>query len=208
MMSRLAKVIAATSLGVVVLAGCSSTGDSTGASNSAPASGSVATSPANASLATASFDELKAADAREVIDALEAVPLSQRRSDLRASVKSKELTLTDTSNNSATLTMPADAFYLSVAPYVSQTHSCTYHSLTTCKAELGDKTLHVKLVTDSGATVMDQDVTAANDGFVGLWLPRDITGTLTFDYDGKTASTDISTVDDDDPTCLTTMQLS
>ncbi|MFS4491238.1 CueP family metal-binding protein, partial [Dietzia kunjamensis] len=45
-----------------------------------------------------------------------------------------------------------------------------------------------------------------DNGFLGLWLPRGITATLTIDHDGRTATAPIST-GDDDLTCLTTMQL-
>ena len=39
-----------------------------------------------------------------------------------------------------------DRFYLSVAPYVDQTHDCFHHSLTTCKGELTSTDVQVQIV--------------------------------------------------------------
>ena len=63
-------------------------------------------------------------------------------------------------------------------------------------------------VTDnaSGDTLIDEPRITYDNGFLGLWLPRGITATLTIDHDGRTATAPIST-GDDDLTCLTTMQL-
>lgn len=58
----------------------------------------------------------------------------------------------------------------------------------------------------TGQTVLDETRTTYDNGFVGLWLPRGLTGTLTIEHDGKTATSPVST-GADDPTCLTSMQL-
>lgn len=214
MSRRFATTLAASALSLVVLAGCSTAtaGPSSGTPSGTVAAGAASntsSAAANGSVdvAKAGVEELKGADARTLVDKLEATPLSQRRTDLRASVRADELQLSDTSGNKASVKMPADQFYLSFAPYVNKTHDCTYHSLTTCKAELGNKQMHVTITDAAGATVIDQDLTAADNGFIGVWLPRNITGTLTVNYDGKSASQQISTAKADDPTCLTTLHL-
>lgn len=104
--------------------------------------------------------------------------------------------------------MPEDRFYLSVAPYIEQTHECYFHSLTTCTGELQNADVHVT-VTDatSGEVVLDEDLTTEANGFVGIWLPRGIEANLTVTYEDASATTAISTVTDSDATCLTTMQL-
>jgi len=43
-------------------------------------------------------------------------------------------------------------------------------------------------------------------GFVGVWLPRDITATINVLYDGMTAQASIDTTKGSN-TCLTTLQL-
>lgn len=143
--------------------------------------------------------------AAQIIDRLDRVDLDERPSELMASVRPGELVLSD-EDSEAALDLPEDLFYLSVAPYVDTTHECFYHSLTTCKGELGGEDVRVTVTDDAGKVLVDDETTAFDNGFVGIWLPRDVTGTLEVEHDGKTATTDFGT-SQDDPTCLTTLQL-
>jgi hypothetical protein len=59
----------------------------------------------------------------------------------------------------------------------------------------------------TGAVIVHKRSTTDDNGFVGLWLPRDLTATLTVEYQGRGATSVISTDDADDATCLTTMRL-
>lgn len=142
----------------------------------------------------------------DVIDALDQTLVEDRRSDLMASVRVDELLLTTADGAEHTLDIPDDTFYLSLTPYVNQTHECFYHSLTTCKGELSAVEVEAEIVTDDGEVLVDGTHTTFDNGFVGFWLPRDIDGTLTVTYDGKTGQTPIAT-DAEAPTCLTTLQL-
>ena len=146
-------------------------------------------------------------DAPQIINKLDTMPVADRPDDLIASVQPTELVLTSSDEGLATMPMPDDQFYLSVAPYNTSTHPCQFHSLTTCRGEMATEEVHVT-VTDnaSGDTLIDEPRTTYDNGFLGLWLPRGITATLTIDHDGRTATAPIST-GDDDLTCLTTMQL-
>lgn len=153
--------------------------------------------------------DLAGLDARQVIDRLDAVPVAERPGNLLASVQPDQLVLSDPADTGAAemLPMPDDEFYLSVAPYRTVTHDCFFHSLTTCLGELGEEPVQVTVTDDAtGRTVMDETRTTFDNGFVGLWLPRDLTGTLTLEHDGESTSSPIST-GDDDLTCLTTMQV-
>ena len=102
--------------------------------------------------------------------------------------------------------LPDGQFYLSIAPYVSRTHECFYHSLTTCTGELADQAVDVTIVDSTGKTLVDGPAQTYANGFVGFWLPRDIEGTITVTHQGRTATSAIST-DREAPTCLTTLQL-
>lgn len=102
--------------------------------------------------------------------------------------------------------IPGDLVYVSIAPYVDQTHECFFHSLTTCKGELGNEEINVQVIDDSGKTLVDESVQTYDNGFVGLWLPRDINGTITIEHQGRSVTDSIST-GQDDPTCITTLQL-
>lgn len=160
----------------------------------------------NSTPASSEHYDLAGLDAPQIINTLDTMPVADRPDDLIASVQPTELRV-DSEVKSLTLPMPDDQFYLSVAPYYTSTHPCRFHSLTTCLGEITNEQMHVT-VTDnaSGDTLIDEPRTTYDNGFLGLWLPRDITATLTIDHDGRTATAPIST-GDDDPTCLTTMQL-
>lgn len=149
---------------------------------------------------------LEGMDTVEIVDHLDRLGGVDRPADLMASVRVDEL-LISSGDQEYALDLPEDRFYLSVAPYVDQTHECFYHSLTTCKGELGATDVEVQIVDETnGEVLVDGTETTFDNGFVGFWLPRDIEGTLRISYDGKSAETDFAT-DEEAPTCLTTLQL-
>ena len=141
----------------------------------------------------------------DVIDALDRLPLDQRPADLRASVRPGALEVSD-GDVQESLPIPGDRFYLSIAPYATTTHDCFYHSLTTCKGELGGRNVHVLIKDDAGKVLVDEARTTFANGFVGFWLPRNIHGTSTVTYQGKTGQAELGT-GRDDPTCLTTLKV-
>lgn len=147
-------------------------------------------------------------DAREVIERLDRMPVADRPAELMASIQPDRLVLTDEQQSTAaSLPMPEDDFYVSVAPYAKQTHECYFHSLTTCLGEFADTDVDVTVVNAAtGETVLDETLTTYSNGFIELWLPRDIDATLTVSADGRTATRAISTRQGD-PTCLTTLKL-
>lgn len=150
--------------------------------------------------------DLTGKDAVEIVDRLDRLGGSDRPADLMASVRPDELVISGGGEELA-LDVPEDRFYLSVAPYVNQTHECFYHSLTTCTGELASTEVQVEIVdATNGRVLVDETRTTFANGFVGFWLPRGIEGTLRVTYDGKTGETPISTRDDA-PTCLTTLRL-
>lgn len=173
---------------------------------SAPAADAPAAAVAAGSQAGAILDKLGLAgkDATAVVDALDQ-KAGERQKDIFASVRYDKLVLKDGATETS-VPLPADRFYLSVAPYVDQTHECFYHSLTTCHGELHDKTVDVTITDASGKKLVEGPTTTYSNGFVGFWLPRDITGTITVSYDGRTATSPIST-GQDAPTCLATLKL-
>lgn len=142
----------------------------------------------------------------ELVEALEALPVADRPADLIASVTSDAVTLT--AEDGTTTALELDGFYLSVAPYVSQTHPCTFHSLTTCRGELSTAPMTIT-VTDArtGAVVAERDGRTEDNGFAGLWLPRDGEYTVSVDGEAGSATATVRT-GAEDPTCLTTLQLS
>ncbi|WP_084075236.1 CueP family metal-binding protein [Demequina sp. NBRC 110052] len=198
--ARAAIIAAAVTTAALTLGACSAPASDVPETTGATASDE----PGDPALAALGLED---ADARTLIDTLDALPLDERPTDLMASIRPDEVLVT-TESGETSIPMPEDAFYVSFAPYVDSTHDCYFHSLTTCTGELGDEEVQV-LVTDAatGEVLIDETRTTFANGFVGLWLPRDIQATLTVTYDGLTATQELSTANADDATCVTTMQL-
>lgn len=121
---------------------------------------------------------------------------------LSASITSDFLLLKDESGE-IKLPLPKDKFYLSFAPYVTQTHPCGTHSLSGCQGELVNKQIHAVITDNSGKEIVNSDLTTMENGFVGVWLPRNMDGTVTVSYNGLTAQAPIATFAGSN-TCLTT----
>ncbi|WP_341231485.1 CueP family metal-binding protein, partial [Nocardioides salarius] len=100
--------------------------------------------------------DLAGLEAPEVIERLDTMALADRPGDLMASVQPDAVVVTDDQGREVRLPMPEDQVYVSVAPYVDQTHECHFHSLTTCVGELGDESVDVMLTTADGEVLVDE----------------------------------------------------
>ena len=149
--------------------------------------------------------DLAGMDAVEMIDHLDRVPMEERPTDLLASVMPEQLVLASATEEVA-LELPEDSFYLSIAPFVNQTHECHYHSLTTCVGELSNQDVDLTVTDESGEVLVNEQRTTFDNGFVGVWVPADSNGTLEITYDGMTGTTDFST-GSESATCITDLQL-
>lgn len=148
-------------------------------------------------------------NSRESIELLDALPVAERpaSSELTASALADQLVFSNVSGEEASLPLEDGEFYLAVAPYIQQTHSCYFHSLTTCIGEMSNTPVQVLFTDlDTGEVLIDEELTTYDNGFVGFWLPADITGELTITSNGLSTTEEVST-GPDDLTCLTTMQL-
>ncbi|WP_025718363.1 CueP family metal-binding protein [Paenibacillus sp. 1-18] len=124
-----------------------------------------------------------------------------------ASITSSQLSVSEDATTTKTYDLPANEFFVSIAPYTEQTHPCATHSLTGCQGEMKDKEFNVTIHDSAGNSVMNKAlVKSQSNGFIDLWLPRDKTYSVTVEHKGKTAKSQISTFENDD-TCITTMQL-
>ena len=148
--------------------------------------------------------DLEGLDARGIIDKLDATPLMDRSTELFASIRPDELILTELPENEVSLPMPEDEFYVSFAPFITQTHPCHFHSLTTCVGELRNVDVDVTLTNDAtGDVVVDEAVRSFDNGFIGIWVPRGDDYTLTVSYDGLSATQVLATDGAEDATCVT-----
>lgn len=151
--------------------------------------------------------DLAGLDAAQVIERLDTMPVADRPADLIATVQPDALVLTDDQERETQLPMPADEVYISIAPYREQTHDCHFHSLTTCLGELANAEVQVTLTGDGGDVLVDEVRQTYDNGFIGIWMPRGIEATLMVGHEGQTGTATISTMNDGDATCITTLQL-
>lgn len=149
---------------------------------------------------------LEGMGAVEIIDHLDRVPLSERHPELIASVLPDRLVLSSETKKMA-LELPEDSFYLSIAPFVDQTHECHYHSLTTCVGELRDEDVHVTISDSSGEVLVNEQHTTFSNGFVGVWVPAGTTGIIDISYEDMNGSIQFAT-DAEAATCITDLRLS
>lgn len=140
----------------------------------------------------------------EIVQAIDSSP-DARPLDFGASVRDTEVVLS-TGDAETALPLPADQFYLSIAPYETHTHECFNHSLATCRGELADADVTVTIVDDQGKVLVDKQTKTYANGFVGVWLPRDVRGTVRVTHDGLTGSAPFATTKGS-PTCMTTLRL-
>ena len=75
-----------------------------------------------------------------------------------------------------------------------------------CQGEMPDKTFNVKVMDNKGDVVLQKEMKSGRNGFDGVWLPRNMAGTIAVSYNGKKAEYPIKTMEDSQ-TCLTKLQL-
>ncbi len=145
-------------------------------------------------------------DAVEIIDHLDRQKVTERPTDLIASVRNDELLLSS-DDQEVVVDLPDNQTYVSIAPYLTSTHDCFYHSLTTCQGELDNEDIQVTITDEAtGEVLVDEATTTFDNGFVGFWLPDDVTGLIEVSYQGRTGTTEFSTTDDG-ATCVTDLRL-
>mgnify|MGYP001272968519 FL=1 len=126
--------------------------------------------------------------------------------DVSASISSHELIVTDEDESETTYPLPEDEFFVSIAPFETETHPCAIHSLTGCQGEMVEKEFEVYIEDEDGNVLVDETMTSLENGFLDIWLPRDRTYQVMIEHEGKKSESEISTFDGDN-TCITTMQL-
>ena len=142
--------------------------------------------------------------AQQIVDTIDSSPKT-RPLNFGASIRDTELVLTKDGAETS-LPLPADVFYLSIAPYQSQTHECFFHSLATCQGELANEDVTVTIVDEAGKVLVDETTKTYANGFTGFWLPRDTKGTVTVTHAGRKGSAPFATTAGS-PTCMTTLRL-
>ncbi len=104
------------------------------------------------------------------------------------------------------IAMPEERMVVSIAPYIMKTHPCSGHYPSTCRGELANTPVHVTAVSSDGRKLLDEDTTTLANGFIDLWLPRDIKVDVSIKARGLQATVQLGT-SDTDITCITTPKL-
>jgi hypothetical protein len=102
--------------------------------------------------------------------------------------------------------MPHDRMVVSIAPYIMKTHSCSGRYPSICRGELADTPVHVTAVSSNGTILFDEDMMVLPNGFVDLWLPRDLRVDGSLRARGLKAVLQVGTFENDN-TCVTTAKL-
>ncbi|MDF2921519.1 MAG: hypothetical protein K0R57_433 [Paenibacillaceae bacterium] len=190
-------------LALFALAGCAEkTPEETDHTGHSPSPG--AATPTVAATASGTAASYKDVDVKKLLEEFSL----RKRTAASVSARPLEVLITEKEGDSAvSVPLPKDAFFLSIAPYVDSTHPCANHNLVTCKGELANKVVHVKVVDGKGTAIIDKDVTTYANGFLDLWVPRDQKLDVTISYEGKKVTETVGT-SSTDRTCVSTMQLS
>lgn len=122
--------------------------------------------------------------------------------DIKASINGEHLIIIK-NDKSYEFALPKNKFYVSIAPYINETHPCKYHNFITCRSELKNEDFYVKVIDKNNNTIFESNVNSYYNGFSGLWLPRNMEGFIEIRYFDKSVITQISTYKDSN-TCLTT----
>ncbi len=104
------------------------------------------------------------------------------------------------------ISLPGDSMMIAVAPYVDKIHRCSTHYISGCQGELVDVPVKVLALQENGTILINKTITTMSNGFIELWLPRDINITITMESMNRKVEGKLSTFTDSN-TCITTMQL-
>lgn len=102
--------------------------------------------------------------------------------------------------------LPAHEALVSVAPYLTHTHPCATHYMSSCQGELVGAPVHVLAIAGDGTVLIDETMTTPANGFLDLWLPSDLAIELQLTLGDHRAVGRITTLAGSD-TCVTTMRL-
>src|SRR5699024_2849223 len=113
-----------------------------------------------------------------------------------AFITSHELVVEE-DNEELVYELPEEEFFVSIAPFINETHECAVHSLTGCQGELVEEDFDVLITDSSGEVVVDETMTTEKNGFIDLWLPRDETFVVEMTQGSRTTEAKISTFEGD-----------
>ena len=106
----------------------------------------------------------------------------------------------------ASVRLPADTMVVAFAPFINRTHPCEIHYMSGCQGELVGVPVDVVARLADGTVVVDDTIRTMSNGFIELWLPRDVEISIEMAAEGKSVRGTIGTFANSN-TCITTLQL-
>src|SRR5699024_12825287 len=82
-----------------------------------------------------------------------------------ASINDQTLIVQDDGDENV-YTLPDDEFFVSIAPYISYTHPCEFHSLIGCQGELMNEEMDVKITDEDRVVNGDVKLTSLGYGYL------------------------------------------
>jgi hypothetical protein len=141
---------------------------------------------------------------------LEAMALANAWGRAKAPVQSfvtpKAIEFKFEADRKASVTLPKDQMVVAIAPYINRTHPCKTHFMSSCQGEMIKQAVKVNVQSANGKTVFVGTVNTLENGFLELWLPRELNLVIHLEALGKKVSGQISTFASSD-TCVTTLRL-
>lgn len=145
--------------------------------------------------------------ALEAIDARQAMALADAwGSQVQSEVTTKGINFVFPNGFRRLIALPPGQVLVAVAPYRNETHPCDTHTMSSCQGELVGVPVEVLARTADGTELIHETMTTLANGFIELWLPRDLEVRLTLRADSLAAEEVLSTADGA-RTCVTTMRL-
>lgn len=102
--------------------------------------------------------------------------------------------------------LPQDRMVVAIAPYIRSTHPCSTHFMSSCRSELTNTPVKVTAATPDGTFIVAKNLFTQANGFLELWLPRNLEIDLIIEARGLKTSGRISTFENSN-TCITTTRL-
>ena len=146
----------------------------------------------------------------EGLNALEAMALANQfvegENSFTSFVTPESINIEIPGGETFSVPLPEDVMVVAIAPYVETTHECATHYMSGCKGELFNKVVNVVAKRKDSKVIIAEDMMTMSNGFIELWLPRDLEIDLTIVYKEKESRGTITTYSDSN-TCITTFQL-
>jgi len=84
----------------------------------------------------------------------------------KASITSNELIITKSDGKQEVIDISNEDFFVSIAPYIKETHPCQNHSLTSCQGEMPNTEFYVYIEDFKGNVIVDETKKSFANGFI------------------------------------------